>query len=148
MTKKIIIGAIIVLFSSFTIVWAQPKVGQVGRIKLSSYCPWCSGDFTAKYNKKKDVTKSGTIPTAGRTIAAPRSWKMGTRVWIQGLGVRVVEDRGGAVNNHLDVYVSRCAGRAKLQHDNCWSGPGLGEAKRAYKILYVPKPKVKHKKKK
>lgn len=53
------------------------------------------------------VTASGTKATAGRTIAAPKSIPFGTKVYIEGIGTRVVEDRGGAIaDGHIDVFVN------------------------------------------
>lgn len=53
------------------------------------------------------VTASGTKATAGRTIAAPESIPFGTKVYIEGIGTRVVEDRGGAIaDGHIDVFVN------------------------------------------
>jgi 3D (Asp-Asp-Asp) domain-containing protein len=57
-------------------------------------------------DKGYGVTASGTKATEGRTIAAPKSIPFGTKVYIQGIGTRIVEDRGSAVNgNHIDVFV-------------------------------------------
>lgn len=53
------------------------------------------------------VTKSGTTVEEGRTIAA--DWDVlpaGTKVYIEGVGERIVEDTGGAiVGQAIDVYV-------------------------------------------
>lgn len=52
------------------------------------------------------VTASGTNTTVGRTIACPRQYSFGTKIELEGLGVRVCEDTGSAiVGNNLDVYV-------------------------------------------
>ena len=52
------------------------------------------------------ITKSGTTVEDGRTIAA--DWDVlpqGSRVWIEGVGIRTVEDTGGAIKgNKLDIY--------------------------------------------
>lgn len=58
--------------------------------ECTAYCPGkcCTGKWH-KYGR----TASGTIPTEGRTIAAPRSVAFGTRVFVEGVGERVVEDR-------------------------------------------------------
>jgi 3D (Asp-Asp-Asp) domain-containing protein len=53
------------------------------------------------------VTASGTKATEGRTVAAPKSIPFGTKVYIEGIGTRVVEDRGGAIaDGHIDIFVS------------------------------------------
>lgn len=52
------------------------------------------------------ITKSGTTVEDGRTIAA--DWDVlpvNTKVWIEGVGIRTVEDTGGAIKgNKIDVY--------------------------------------------
>ena len=47
---------------------------------------------------------NGNYPTSGYTIAS-NSLPMGTRVYIEGIGERVVEDTGGMANNVIDVFV-------------------------------------------
>lgn len=47
---------------------------------------------------------NGNYPTEGYTIAS-NSLPMGTRVYIEGIGERVVEDRGGMSGNVIDVFV-------------------------------------------
>lgn len=47
---------------------------------------------------------NGNYPTSGYTIAS-NSLPMGTRVYIEGIGERVVEDTGGMSNNVIDVFV-------------------------------------------
>jgi 3D (Asp-Asp-Asp) domain-containing protein len=53
------------------------------------------------------ITRSGTTVEEGRTIAA--DWSVlpeGTKVYIDGIGERIVEDTGGAiVDKCIDVYV-------------------------------------------
>lgn len=53
------------------------------------------------------ITASGTHVSEGRTIACPRQYPFGTKIELEGLGVRVCEDRGGAISgNNLDVFVN------------------------------------------
>ena len=47
---------------------------------------------------------NGNYPTSGYTIAS-NSLPMGTRVYIEGIGERVVEDTGGMGNGVIDVFV-------------------------------------------
>ena len=56
--------------------------------------------------KDDGITASGTQATAGRTIAADiNKLPIGTVVFIEGVGERVVEDTGGAIKgNKIDVY--------------------------------------------
>ena len=84
----------------------------LGTYKITGYdtCSRCCG-------KSDGVTASGTQATVGRTCAAPATFAFGTRLWIDGLGERVVEDRGGGVNGqHIDVL---CA-----DHPACYAITG------------------------
>ena len=68
---------------------------------------YCGGRCCVGSNAEHGLTKSGTRPVEGRTVAAdPRLFPIGTRLWIDGLGERVVQDVGSGVKGaHLDVYV-------------------------------------------
>jgi 3D (Asp-Asp-Asp) domain-containing protein len=56
------------------------------------------------------ITASGTKASEGRTVACPQSITFGTRLNIEGIGVRICEDRGGAITEgHLDVYFNSVA---------------------------------------
>lgn len=76
---------------------------SLGNYKLTFYCPCaaCNGVAGAQ-------TASGTTPTEGRTIAVDSSViPLGSRVYIDGYGVFIAEDTGGAIkNNKIDVFVS------------------------------------------
>lgn len=63
-------------------------------------CAKCCGKSTGK-------TASGTIATAGRTVAMSSSYSFGTKIEIQGMGTYIVEDRGGAIKgNRIDIFFS------------------------------------------
>lgn len=53
------------------------------------------------------VTASGSFVQPGVTVAAdPRVIPMGSKVYIENVGVRVVQDTGGAIKgNRIDVYI-------------------------------------------
>ena len=56
-------------------------------------------------NTSDGITASGTKVDAQTTVAADKSIPFGTQIYIDGLGIKTVEDRGSAVNgNHIDVY--------------------------------------------
>ncbi|QJI52411.1 3D domain-containing protein [Psychrobacillus phage Perkons] len=84
-----------------------------------------SADYqsTGKSKGDKDfgLTASGSYVKEGRTLACPKSMKFGTKVYIEGVGYRTCEDRGGLITEgHLDVYVDSQSkamelGRQKLQ---------------------------------
>ena len=80
----------------------------LGNFKLTFYCPCvrCNG-------RSDGLTKSGTTAVEGRTIAVdPRVIPLGSRAYIEGYGVFVAEDTGGAIKSKkIDVFLdshSRC----------------------------------------
>lgn len=76
---------------------------KLGKYRLSFYCPCttCNGRSDGK-------TKIGTRMAEGRTIAVDsRIIPLGSRVYIDGYGVFIAEDTGGAIKgNRIDVCVS------------------------------------------
>ena len=68
---------------------------------ITAYCPCydCSG-------KWGNSTSTGVVATQGRTIAVdPTIIPYGTKVEIDGVGVRIAEDCGGAIKgNKIDLY--------------------------------------------
>ena len=70
---------------------------------ITAYCkenyPHICNDGESKY------TSTGTIATAGRTIAVdPDVVPYGTQIEIEGIGVRIAEDTGGAIKgNRIDI---------------------------------------------
>lgn len=87
----------------------------LGSFKITGYdtCARCCGNT-------RGITASGTTATVGRTCAAPKDIPFGARLWIEGIGERVVEDRGGAVHGKkLDVL---CA-----DHPACYAITGTYE---------------------
>lgn len=71
----------------------SPQTGSAGTYELTAYI--ATGNTCA----------NGEYPTAGYTIAS-NTLPLGTRVYIEGIGERVVEDRGGMAGNVIDVFVS------------------------------------------
>ena len=75
---------------------------SLGTFKISHYCPcyYCCGGWGTS-------TSTGTVPTAGRTIAVdPSVIPYGTRVIING-SVYIAEDSGGAIKgNRIDVFTA------------------------------------------
>ena len=75
--------------------------GQSGVYKVTAYCACmqCCG-------KTNGITASGKKATANHTIAAPKTFKFGTKVVINGV-TYTVEDRGGAIQgNRIDIYMN------------------------------------------
>jgi 3D (Asp-Asp-Asp) domain-containing protein len=82
----------------------QNYATDLGSFKLTFYCP-CAiccgvGGGTQTY--------SGTRPLEGRTIAVdPSVIPLGSRVYIDGYGMFIAEDTGGAVKgNHVDIFLN------------------------------------------
>ena len=72
---------------------------------------WISSTVTAYCacmeccGKTNGITASGAKATAGRTIAMSKDYKFGTKIEIEGYGIYIVEDRGGAIKNtRIDIY--------------------------------------------
>lgn len=89
-----------------------PTKTYLGTYYITGYdiCYSCCG-------KVDGITASGTKATVGRTIAAPSNLPFGTRLYIDGIGERVVEDRGGSVSgNRLDLLCNN--------HSECYAITG------------------------
>lgn len=74
----------------------------LGEFEITFYCSCatCCG----RANKP---CANGQYPVEGVTIAAPQRFKFGTKLYIEGIGERVVMDRGSAIKgNKIDVYVT------------------------------------------
>ena len=77
------------------------QTGDTITCKITAYCPCskCCG-------KSNGITASGTVATAGRTVAASSKYPLGTKLNIGG-HIYVVEDRGGAITgNKIDLFVN------------------------------------------
>ena len=98
---------------------------DLGIYTISHYCdcPICTG------TQKGSRTASGIKPKEGRTIACDgKTLKMGDIVYIETIGLRVCEDRGGAIKgNRIDVYVKEHNGALSM---------GIKKA-RVYKLLWL-----------
>lgn len=68
-----------------------------GMTYLGTY--WITG-----YTATGKPCANGNYPTVGYTVAS-NSLPMGTVIYIEGIGTRVVEDRGGMASNVIDVFV-------------------------------------------
>lgn len=58
------------------------------------------------YSGNPNITASEEPPVPGETVAAGPDIPFGTFLWIEGIGLRRVNDRGGMItNNRIDVVV-------------------------------------------
>ena len=70
------------------------------------------GDFAmtayTQYHTPPQRTASGTMPTTGRTVAVdPKVIPLGTKLHIEGVGVRIAEDTGRKIKGRkLDLFLS------------------------------------------
>ena len=55
--------------------------------------------------KKVGVTASGAVAAKGTIAADPAVYPFGTRIWIPGYGVGIVQDVGGSIKGaHIDIW--------------------------------------------
>ena len=76
----------------------QQSVGEKYVITAYCSCVQCCG-------KNDGITASGVKATEGVTVAMDKSMPFGTKIYIDGVGERIVQDRGGAIKgNRIDLY--------------------------------------------
>lgn len=84
--------------------------GEPVLFSCTAYCSCriCCGSYSPEVRGGVAHTATGTVPEEGRTIAVdPTVIPYGTKVYIDGLGVYIAEDCGGAIKgNHIDIYFS------------------------------------------
>lgn len=85
----------------------KPKEVYAGEFEITYYTAGHESTGKTSEHPAYGITKSGTTVKEGQTIAA--DWSVlepGTKVFIEGVGERIVEDTGGLiVGNSIDVYV-------------------------------------------
>jgi 3D (Asp-Asp-Asp) domain-containing protein len=79
--------------------------GYCGEFEITYYdsCYKCCG-------KTNGITASGAKVQEGVTVAADTSvFPMGSKIYIEGIGWRTVQDRGGAIKGkRIDIYIPDC----------------------------------------
>jgi 3D (Asp-Asp-Asp) domain-containing protein len=101
----------------------------VGDFKITAYCPCekcCEGWAVNRpqvYGKDVVFTASGAVAREGVTVAVvPEVFPYGTKLYIEGVGVRVAQDTGGALKpDNLEVYFNT--------HEDAWNS-GLNDRPR------------------
>jgi len=85
----------------------KPKKVYAGEFEITYYTAGHESTGKSPGHPAYGITASGTTVKEGQTIAA--DWSVlepGTKVFIEGVGERVVEDTGGLIKgNAIDVYV-------------------------------------------
>lgn len=87
---------------------AQPTVEVASEPELTESTSDTNGSYLGTYKCTGYVATgnpcaNGNYPTVGYTVAS-NTLPMGTRVYIEGIGERVVEDTGGMSGGTLDVF--------------------------------------------
>jgi 3D (Asp-Asp-Asp) domain-containing protein len=82
------------------------KANEQLEFEVSAYTAGYESTQKHRDDEWYGVTASGTYVKEGRTIACPPSFEFGTKLNIEGVGLRICEDRGGAIESgHLDLYM-------------------------------------------
>lgn len=79
---------------------SNKKSGKTETMTITAYCPCrkCCG-------KTDGITASNIKAVEGVTVAMDKSIPFGTKVYIDGVGERIVQDRGGSIKgNKLDIF--------------------------------------------
>ena len=88
---------------------SEPDKEYIGEFEITYYTAGPESTGKSPGHPAYGITRSGTVVEEGRTIAT--DWDVlppGTKVYIDGIGERIVEDTGGAiVDKCIDVYVER-----------------------------------------
>ncbi|WP_416232502.1 3D domain-containing protein [Bacillus altitudinis] len=96
-----------------------PKLSQT--YEVTAYTNGAESTGKSAGDPDYGITASGARTKTGHTIACPPSMAFGTRLYIEGIGVRTCEDRGGAITEgHIDLYVAgvseaKVFGRQRLE---------------------------------
>lgn len=85
---------------------SEPVMTYLGVFRITGYDPHCAHCC----GKTDGITASGTVATVGYTCAGGSQFEIGTRLYIDGLGERVVEDRGDFPSTTIDVVCEDHAG--------------------------------------
>ena len=97
-------------------VWRKEEAFQ----KLGDIGAYCTEQYEHICGEGHGITASGQPIQAGVTVAADTSiFPYGTVLYIEGVGIRIVQDKGAAIQGkHLDVAVDT--------HENAekWNGCG------------------------
>lgn len=93
----------------------EPNMVYQGRFYITGYDPHCAHCC----GKTDGITASGTVAKVGRTCAGGAQFAIGTRLYIDGLGERIVEDRGAFESTTIDVVCEN--------HEACYAITGYRE---------------------
>lgn len=92
----------------------------LGKYEITFYTNHQASTGKSYGDKGYGITSSGARTQEGVTIACPKNFEYGDRLYIETVGIRTCQDTGSAIKNQkLDVYVKTEAeayrlGRKKL----------------------------------
>lgn len=93
----------------------QQRLSNMKYFEVTAYTSGYESTQKHEGNVGYGLTASGTYVKEGRTIACPPSLKFGTKLNIEGIGLRVCEDRGQAITkDKLDLYISNLSEAIKF----------------------------------
>lgn len=84
----------------------ESKREYLGNYYITGYCAACNSP------RNSYATASGRKATVGRTVAM-KGLPFGTRIYIEGIGERIIEDRGVG-SGKVDVFCANCADERKI----------------------------------
>ncbi len=86
--------------------WKDNLFGMTARV--TAYAPGDPGAIEGMcYEGDPNVTANGGRPVPGETVAAGPGVPFGALVWVEGVGVREVNDRGGRIGDRdLDLVMA------------------------------------------
>lgn len=93
---------------------AKDEMTFVGNFKITGYDPYCS-HCCGGHNH--GITASGKQATFNHTVATNKEFSFGTKLYIEGYGVYVVEDRGVG-HGVIDVAVESHSAAYNITKDN------------------------------
>lgn len=88
--------------------WKQKQAEKWANLPTEKFMVNASAYTAAadECGKSNGITSSGLRVEENRTLACPPSFPFGTKIYIDGVGERRCEDRGGAIKgNHVDIYM-------------------------------------------
>lgn len=84
-----------------------PKDAGNNKYVITAYCACYDCCNKRPTDKGYGITASGEKAVQGVTVAMNKSIPFGTKIYIDGVGERIVQDRGGAIKgNRIDLYFS------------------------------------------
>ena len=92
MIRCIALAAALLLAASAHAEWVE-----LGKYRVTGYCP-CARCCGKTDGITADGTNARTCPD--RVVSAPKGVPLGTRLWIDGVGLVVAHDRGGKIKGH------------------------------------------------